>query len=168
MAWLFEQQETDSHQKTRTVWALASSVVLFLAAGRVASAQQSNAIPGSWSGVLESSSCNADEAFNEVPDCSKNVPGGKISLYDDTDRVMYGLEPQQEVTESLGESVTVHGTLDHGTIHFTSIQPMTIGLNIGQKAPPFSARDQFGRVETLDTLRGRNGTVLLFFRSADW
>jgi peroxiredoxin len=50
----------------------------------------------------------------------------------------------------------------------TSIELMSIGLAVGQRAPAFSIRDQFGRVQTLDTLKGPNGTVLLFFRSADW
>jgi peroxiredoxin len=45
---------------------------------------------------------------------------------------------------------------------------MTLGLAVGQRAPAFSMRDQFGRVQTLETLKGTNGTVLLFFRSADW
>jgi len=44
----------------------------------------------------------------------------------------------------------------------------SIGLAIGLKAPAFSARDQFGRQQTLETLKGPKGTVLLFFRSADW
>jgi peroxiredoxin len=39
---------------------------------------------------------------------------------------------------------------------------------VGQKAPPFTAHDQFGHSQSLDTLKGANGTVLLFFRSADW
>jgi len=43
-----------------------------------------------------------------------------------------------------------------------------VGLNVGQKAPAFSARDQFGAVQTLDSLKGEKGTVLLFYRSADW
>jgi hypothetical protein len=124
--------------------------------------------PGSWSGTLVSSSCNADEAFNEVPDCTKNVPGARLALLNDTTRVMYGLEPQEKVTAHLGDSVTVRGTLDGDTIQIASIELMSIGLAVGQKAPAFSVRDQFGRVQTLDTLKGKNGTVLLFFRSADW
>jgi hypothetical protein len=124
--------------------------------------------PGSWSGTLVSSSCNADEAFAESPECTKNVPGAKLSLYDDTNRVMYGLEPQESVAAHLGDTVTVRGTLDGDTIQIASIELMSIGLATGQKAPAFSVRDQFGRVQTLDTLKGRNGTVLLFFRSADW
>src|SRR6266576_1741471 len=103
----------------------------------LAVAGQNTTKPGSWSGVLVSSSCNADEAFAESPECTKNVPGAKLSLYDDT-------------------------------IRSASIELMSIGVAVGQKAPAFSVRDQFGRVQTLDSLKGTNGTVLLFFRSADW
>jgi hypothetical protein len=124
--------------------------------------------PGSWSGILVSSSCNADEAFAESPECAKNVPGAKLSLYDDTNRVMYGIEPQASVTAHLGDTVTVRGTLDGDTIQMASIELMSIGLAVGQKAPAFSVHDQFGRVQTLEMLKGANGTVLLFFRSADW
>jgi hypothetical protein len=145
------------------------SLVAFLSIAQLASAGQSNTSNlGSWSGTLVSSSCNADEAFNESSECMKTVPGAKLALYDDTNRVMYGLEPQGSVTAHLGDSVTVRGALDGETIRIASIEPMSIGLAVGQKAPTFSARDQFGRVQTLDTLKGANGTALLFFRSADW
>ena len=123
---------------------------------------------GSWSGVLVSSSCNPDEAFNESPECMKSVPGAKLSLYDDTNRVMYPLEPQESITAHLGDAVTVRGALVGDTIQLASIELTSIGLAVGQKAPAFSVRDQFGRVQTLDTLKGKNGSVLLFFRSADW
>lgn len=124
---------------------------------------------GAWSGTIIYSSCNADEAFNEAPECTRNiVPGAKLSLYDDTSRVMYGLEPQEKVTVLAGDSVTVRGVLDGDTIRVASVQALTIGLAVGQKAPAFSARDQSGRTQTLESLRGANGTVLLFFRSADW
>jgi len=134
----------------------------------LAAAGQNTTKPGSWSGVLVSSSCNADEAFAESPECTKNVPGAKLSLYDDTNRVMYGIEPQASASAHLGDAVTVRGTLDDDTIRIASIELMSIGLAVDQKAPAFSARDQFGRLQTLDSLKGTNGTVLLFFRSADW
>jgi hypothetical protein len=135
----------------------------------IAAAGQGNARnSGAWSGMLVSSACNADEAFAESPECMKNVPGAKLALYDDTNRVMYGLEPQASITAHLGDTVTARGTLDDDTIRIASIELVSIGLVVGQKAPAFSARDQFGRVQTLDTLKGANGTVLLFFRSADW
>jgi hypothetical protein len=148
--------------------------VLFFAAailsmGSIALSGQNNAAKtGAWSGVLVTSACNADEAFNESPECFKNVPGAKVALYDDTNRLMYALEPQDKVTAHLGDTVTVSGTLDEDTIQVSSTELMSIGLAVGQKAPNFSARDEFGHVQTLETLKGPNGAVLLFFRSADW
>ena len=142
--------------------------VYLLIAPLVMAGQNSSTKTGAWSGILVSSACNADEAFAESPECAKDVPGAKLALYDDTNRVMYNLEPQGKVTAHLGDTVTVRGTLDEDTIQVVSVGSMSIGLAVGQKAPAFSARDQFGRVQTLDTLKGTNGTVLLFFRSADW
>ena len=51
-----------------------------------------------------------------------------------------------------------------------SSQPVTpsVGLPVGAKAPAFASRDQFDRAQSNATLRGPNGTILLFFRSADW
>jgi hypothetical protein len=42
------------------------------------------------------------------------------------------------------------------------------GLEVGLQAPAFVLPDQFGRQQSNDTLKGAKGTVLLFFRSADW
>jgi hypothetical protein len=141
------------------------TLALFAAATRV-SAQE----PTSWSGVIISSDCSPDEAFAEAAKCTqKGAPGGKLSLYDDTARLVFNLDPQAPAAGHLGDSVTVEGALDGNTIHVASLKALTdIGLTVGQKAPAFSARDQFGAQQTLETLRGPKGTVLLFFRSADW
>jgi hypothetical protein len=147
---------------------LLSLVTLFYVVPFSFAGQTKTAKPPAWSGVLVSSSCNADEAFAESPECTKDVPGAKLALYDDTNRVMYGLEPQEKVAAHLGDTVTVRGTLDDDTIQVVSVELMSIGLAVGQKAPAFSVHDQLGRVQTLDSLKGANGTVLLFFRSADW
>ncbi|HWZ46147.1 MAG TPA: hypothetical protein VNW97_21930 [Candidatus Saccharimonadales bacterium] len=48
-----------------------------------------------------------------------------------------------------------------------SAQP-EIGLKSGETAPAFAAHDQNGNERTSVSLAGKNGTVLLFFRSADW
>ena len=42
------------------------------------------------------------------------------------------------------------------------------GLAVGERIPPLDTVDQFGRRQTLDTLTGPKGLVLLFVRSADW
>ena len=158
----------DSAAKRFFLYLVALFSIASLAAAGQNNSTNSATNSGSWSGVLVSSACNADEAFNESPECTKNIPGAKLALYDDTNRVMYGLEPQTSVTAHLGDTVTVRGTLDGDTIQLASIELMSIGLAVGQKAPAFSVRDQLGRVQTLDSLKGTNGTVLLFFRSADW
>jgi len=46
--------------------------------------------------------------------------------------------------------------------------PPSIGLEVGQPAPSFVLSDQFGHQQSNETLKGSKGTVLLFFRSADW
>ena len=124
---------------------------------------------GSWSGVIINDNCSLDEAFAEATKCTEpGVPGAKLSLYDDTTRQIYILDPQDQPVH-LGDSVTVSGTVQDNILHVASLKMHTaIGLNVGQKAPAFSARDQFGREHNLDTLKGPNGTVLLFFRSVDW
>jgi len=47
-------------------------------------------------------------------------------------------------------------------------QNLTTGPAVGARIPPFEAVDQDGKPRTFDTLRGPNGLVLLFVRSADW
>ena len=43
-----------------------------------------------------------------------------------------------------------------------------LGPAIGSAAPTFSGRDQHGQRQTLDTVMGDDGLMLVFFRSADW
>lgn len=42
------------------------------------------------------------------------------------------------------------------------------GPAVGESIPAFEAVDQFGRTQTFDSLKGSNGLLLLFHRSADW
>jgi cytochrome oxidase Cu insertion factor (SCO1/SenC/PrrC family) len=44
----------------------------------------------------------------------------------------------------------------------------TLGPQAGGKAIDFQLADQFGRQQTLKTLAGPKGTMLVFIRSADW
>jgi cytochrome oxidase Cu insertion factor (SCO1/SenC/PrrC family) len=43
-----------------------------------------------------------------------------------------------------------------------------IGPKVGEVAPEFTAVDQQGAVRSLKAAAGPNGTMLVFFRSADW
>ena len=44
----------------------------------------------------------------------------------------------------------------------------SVGLEVGQPVPAFALFDQFGHEQSNETLKGSKGTILLFFRSADW
>lgn len=145
-------------------------LAFFFAFGLTLNGQSENPNAGPWSGVIINGNCSLEEAFNEAPKCTeKGVPGAKLALYDDTTRQIFILDPQDLAIGHLGDSMTVTGTLEGNTVHVASLKMHTsIGLSVGQKAPDFSARDQFGRQQTLETLKGPKGTILLFFRSADW
>ena len=145
-------------------------VAFFFAAGVAMASQADSPNSGTWSGVIMNNNCTADEAFAEAPKCTaKDVPGTKLVLYDDTTRQLYLLDPQDEAIGHLGDSMTLTGTLEGNIVHVASLKMHTsIGLEVGQNAPAFSARDQFGEEQTLERLKGPKGTVLLFFRSADW
>ncbi len=43
-----------------------------------------------------------------------------------------------------------------------------LGPQVGTKVPDFSLPDQHGQTQTLSSLMGPNGLVLVFNRSADW
>ena len=141
-----------------------------LGAAFLATAWQGSVNPRSWSGVIINAGCTADEAFAEMDKCfEQRGPGAKLALYDDTTRQIYDLDAQDQAAPHFGGSVTVAGIPQGNTIHVTEIKKLAaIGLEVGHKAPAFSSRDQFGREQNLETLKGARGTVLLFFRSADW
>jgi peroxiredoxin len=47
-------------------------------------------------------------------------------------------------------------------------QNVKTGPDVGQQVPDFSAQDQGGRNQTLKSIMGPKGAMLVFFRSADW
>jgi hypothetical protein len=42
------------------------------------------------------------------------------------------------------------------------------GPAVGSAVPKFEAADQNGRTQTLESVAGPKGTLLVFYRSADW
>lgn len=43
-----------------------------------------------------------------------------------------------------------------------------LGPQVGSTVPPVSGTDQFGKPQTLQSLSGPKGLMLVFSRSADW
>ncbi len=48
------------------------------------------------------------------------------------------------------------------------IDVSALGPQVGERVPDFSLPDQHGRVQTLQTIMGEKGAMILFHRSADW
>jgi hypothetical protein len=46
--------------------------------------------------------------------------------------------------------------------------PVRTGPALGSTVPSFEAPDQNGRMQTLKSLTGPKGLLLVFYRSADW
>ncbi len=50
----------------------------------------------------------------------------------------------------------------------TPIDIASLGPQVGEQVPAFSLPDQNGQVQTLESILGPKGAILLFHRSADW
>jgi hypothetical protein len=156
----------------RTKFLLMWISVLFFISSVGLNAQTDNGNSRSWHGIIVNNTCTMQESLSELPQCTEEgVPGAKLAIFDDSIRKVYLLDPQDLAKGHLGNYVIVTGTLEDITIHVATLKMFTsseIGLSVGQKAPAFSARDQFGQEQRLETLKGPKGTLLLVFRSADW
>ena len=47
-------------------------------------------------------------------------------------------------------------------------QSVPTGPAVGARVPEFVAIDQDGKSQSVETMRGPKGTMLVFYRSADW
>lgn len=56
----------------------------------------------------------------------------------------------------------------NGSASSQAKKPFDVGPKVGQRVPEFRLEDHSGNFQTLQTLKGSNGLVLVFFRSADW
>jgi hypothetical protein len=54
------------------------------------------------------------------------------------------------------------------TVMAQTPRPAKTGPAVGEVVPAFSATDQTGRTQTLASVMGAKGAMLVFFRSADW
>ena len=55
-----------------------------------------------------------------------------------------------------------------GTSYLIGQQRAKTGPEVGARVPSFEAPDQNGRLQSLKTIAGPKGAMLVFFRSADW
>ena len=50
----------------------------------------------------------------------------------------------------------------------TRVDVAKLGPQVGERVPDFKLFDQTGREQTLQSIMGRRGAMLVFIRSADW
>lgn len=50
----------------------------------------------------------------------------------------------------------------------TGVDIEALGPQVGEAVPQFQLPDQNGNLQSLDSILGPNGAMLLFHRSADW
>jgi len=50
----------------------------------------------------------------------------------------------------------------------TKIDVSKLGPRVGERVPDFSLKDQNGKTQTLQSIMGPKGAMLVFIRSADW
>jgi hypothetical protein len=68
---------------------------------------------------------------------------------------------------SLAVTLALSGTITAAQTA-PAVDTSKLGPRVGQTAPPLDGVDQFGRRHTLSSIAGPRGTMLVFFRSADW
>lgn len=73
-------------------------------------------------------------------------------------------------TETIVRRVVAGGALTLAFAAATGAQTDigTLGPQVGGRAVYFQLVDQFGHPQTLESVAGPKGTMLVFFRSADW
>lgn len=64
--------------------------------------------------------------------------------------------------------LSVAGLVGHAQAPAAAVETAGLGPQVGAVVPPISGVDQFGRSQTLATLSGPKGLMLVFSRSADW
>jgi hypothetical protein len=64
--------------------------------------------------------------------------------------------------------VALAGTITLAAQPAAPIDTARLGPQVGETVPPIDGVDQFGRRQTVASIYGPKGAMLVFFRSADW
>ncbi len=72
------------------------------------------------------------------------------------------------VSGALVALMSVPAVVVHAQQPAPAVDTSTLGPQVGATVPPVSGTDQFGKPQTLQSLSGPKGLMLVFSRSADW
>ena len=73
-----------------------------------------------------------------------------------------------KLTRLAASLIAGHLLMALGAITAEPAAPEKVGLDVGQKAPAFTLKDQNDRDVALKSLLKKGPVALVFFRSADW
>ena len=73
-----------------------------------------------------------------------------------------------KLTRLAASLIAGHLLMALGAITAEPAAPEKVGLDVGQKAPAFTLKDQNDREVALDSLLKKGSVALVFYRSADW
>ena len=77
--------------------------------------------------------------------------------------------PKSLIALAMSAALTIGAAAQTKPAQKTSTESkLATGPAVGRKIPPFEAVDQNGKRQTFESLKGPNGLLLLFHRSADW
>jgi cytochrome oxidase Cu insertion factor (SCO1/SenC/PrrC family) len=68
----------------------------------------------------------------------------------------------------LSAALTVPGQAQEFDRPSSSDESMTTGPAVGERIPDFAGIDQHGKRLSWSEIKGPNGALILFYRSADW
>lgn len=101
---------------------LVCAVALLLVAGVVLA--KGKGTKGSWTGWITDSACGAKGTSESHAACATKCvkeKGAKWALYNEGDKKVYILDPQDTAAAHAGHHVTVKGHVEGDTIHVKSI-----------------------------------------------
>ena len=73
-----------------------------------------------------------------------------------------------KLTRLAASLIAGHLLMALGAITAEPAAPEKVGLDVGQKAPAFTLKDQNDRDVSLESLLKKGPAALVFYRSADW
>jgi len=83
----------------------------------------------------------------------------------DSGQISYGSMKLLAITMALLSSAFMQAP---PTPQRTKIDVSKLGPQVGERIPDFSLKDQNGNTQTLRSIMGSKGAMLVFVRSADW
>ena len=132
--------------------------------------ENSSGNSGSWSGVIINSGCTVDEAFAEAREVHRSKRREQSWFYTTIRSGRFTTSIRRRKPPVIWETALRSGALSKATrsmLPRSKLSPR-LGSPWDRRRPHFLLATSSARNKRSKALKGAHGTVLLFFRSADW